>query len=153
MKKQYGITLIELMVVIKLVAILATLALPSMTGMLKNNRLTAQANSLIGTIQYARSEAVNRAENVTVEPLAGAGTDWTQGWKISLANGDVIRNLEAIEGGTLLSVEDTMVFEPSGFAFAANVLTLTADECTGQHIRTITLSLSGSTKIARAYCP
>ncbi|MEE9552542.1 MAG: GspH/FimT family pseudopilin, partial [Gammaproteobacteria bacterium] len=83
MKKQYGFTLIEIMMVVTLAGILAALALPTFGDMLKNNRLTAQANSLIGTMQYARNEAVNRGHNIVIQPLV-AGTNWAQGWQVRL---------------------------------------------------------------------
>ncbi len=162
MKKQYGITLLELMVVITLVGILGAMALPSMTGLLKNNRLTAQANSLIGMMQYARNEAINRGHNIVIQPLV-AGTNWAQGWQVRLdvdSDGDysdaadvVIRNSNPIEGGTLVSDNATIVYEPTGFSTAKTILTLTANECTGEHIRTITLKISGYSKVTRSQCP
>ncbi len=69
------------MVVITLVGILGAMALPSMTGLLKNNRLTAQANSLIGMMQYARNEAINRGHNIVIQPLVAATS--VAGWSLA----------------------------------------------------------------------
>lgn len=59
-----GVTLVELMVVVAIAAILATIAIPSFTDALERRRLEGAANELSADLQYARSQAV--ADNVTV---------------------------------------------------------------------------------------
>lgn len=73
---QRGFTMVELMTVIVIAGVLATLALPSVRDMLERRRLEGQANELVTDLQYAKSEAV--ARNRSVELLAGAaGTCYT----------------------------------------------------------------------------
>lgn len=55
-----GFTLIELMVAIALLAILVSMGMPSYTQFVANQRLTSQANDLVGDILLARSEAATR---------------------------------------------------------------------------------------------
>lgn len=61
-----GFTLIELLVTIAILAIVLALAIPNFTALIISNRLTANANELVGSLQLARSEAVSRNTRVTV---------------------------------------------------------------------------------------
>lgn len=77
-----GFTLIDLMIVIILIAIGAALAAPSFSNIIRETRLTTQANNLLASLQLARSEAVSRGIRVTI--LSSSDTDqvWEGGWKV-----------------------------------------------------------------------
>jgi len=55
---QRGLTLIELIVVISIVSILLSIALPAMQTFVRNQRKTVEVNLLIGALNYTRSEAL-----------------------------------------------------------------------------------------------
>lgn len=79
-----GFTLIEIMVVVALIAILASLAVPSWTQLLVRNAVRASINDFSLSLQFARSQAVLLNSPVTVCPSNdGANctaSDYAAGW-------------------------------------------------------------------------
>ena len=85
MKRFHGFTAVELMVVIAIVAILATLALPSFASLIKKFQLERDVRALESTIYVARSEAMKRGGNVRMAKTTcpTASTEWDCGWTVS----------------------------------------------------------------------
>lgn len=80
-----GVTLIEILVVVAIVAILQSLAVPSFAAMLNSARMTMAVNSLFSSLLLARSEAIKRNARVVVCKSANGATcvtsgGWEQGW-------------------------------------------------------------------------
>jgi type IV fimbrial biogenesis protein FimT len=90
MRRQQGLTLVELMVTLAVAIILLAVGMPMFNGIVANNRATAQANNLLSAMKLARSEAVKRAADVTVCAAnadrdgcdTGSPPDWTNGWMV-----------------------------------------------------------------------
>lgn len=57
---QRGFTLVELMVTLAVLVVLTAVAVPSFRSITLSNRLTTNANELVGAIQTARMEAIKR---------------------------------------------------------------------------------------------
>jgi len=83
-----GFTIIELLIVMVVVAIFATIAIPSMMGAIQNNRLITQGNDLLGSLYYARSEAIKLSTDVVVCASSTgtscdvADSNWSAGWLV-----------------------------------------------------------------------
>ena len=82
---QKGFTITELMVVLAIVAILLSIGVPSYRYITNSYRLSAEVNSLLGDLQYARAEAIRQGQWVTVcvsndgQTCSGTNT-WQSGW-------------------------------------------------------------------------
>lgn len=79
-----GFTLIELMLTISIASILLAVAVPGYQSIMRESRLTTQANELMTSLYYARSEAVKRSVRVTICKSADGsscnGSNWQDGW-------------------------------------------------------------------------
>ncbi len=81
-------TLLELMVTIAVVAILASVAVPSYNNLINNSRQKSAVNQFLSELQLARSEAVKRSKQVMMcasEDGASCSTNndkWQEGWII-----------------------------------------------------------------------
>ena len=76
-RQQAGVTLVELIVTLSVVAILAAMAVPSFKGMILNRQISASAESNLNALQLARAEAVRR--NAQVSFVLNADSTWTVG--------------------------------------------------------------------------
>lgn len=86
-KLQLGLTLVELMLTVGILAILASLAAPSFTQLIERWRVRDAAETLTSSLYYARSEAIKRGGNTIIQ--ANTDTDWSTGWHIFFdANGN-----------------------------------------------------------------
>ncbi|MBR6026145.1 MAG: GspH/FimT family pseudopilin [Neisseriaceae bacterium] len=67
-RSNQGFTLIELMIVVALIAIFATLAGPSMGDMIARQRISAAANDFANSLVFAKNESVRQSRAVFVVP-------------------------------------------------------------------------------------
>ena len=84
MNSRNGFTIIELMIAVTIAGVLLAVAMPSYDNMVRNNCMTTTANSLVSSLQLARSEAITRHKNVTLTAgnLADAANEWGTGWTV-----------------------------------------------------------------------
>ena len=84
-REDRGFTLIEVLVVLALAALLQTLAAPALSAMVDQVRVGSAAQTLHGSLQLARSEAIKRNGRVVVCKSADGlscvtAGGWEQGW-------------------------------------------------------------------------
>jgi type IV fimbrial biogenesis protein FimT len=90
-RHENGVTLIELLVTLAVMAVVAGIAIPSFTTLMQSNAMTASANEMVSAFLLARSEALKRGAPVTVCWTSGAsqesmscgkGEGWHSGWVV-----------------------------------------------------------------------
>ena len=102
---QSGFNIIELMVVMAIVTIMATVAIPSFMTMSRDSRLAVKHNEFIGTLNLARNEALTRGARVTIcKSATGTNCDndlnWEDGWIVFADTGAV---------GSVHALDDTVI--------------------------------------------
>lgn len=158
-----GFTLIEVMIVVVIVAILATLAAPSFIDATLSSRLGTLANKFVASVHLARSEAIKRNSVVTVCVSTDGATcttgGWDQGWIVMCPTTDevfcdpagtetiVFHREQAMPSG-FKGIEasdlDSLDFQPTGVGAMAAALTVCrATPSVGSQERVVTISATG----------
>jgi len=166
MRRQDGLTLIELLTTVAIVAVLAVVAIPSYKTMTSRNRMVASLNDLVADLQYARSEAIKRGRDIIVCPAnqqfsnCRVSNDWTSGW-IVRDPGDtsaspaiapaVLRIHEALDNGDIMTETDRrsgdtagrIVFNRNGFSSNARTIQICGSDRDDSKARAIVISTAG----------
>jgi type IV fimbrial biogenesis protein FimT len=100
-RRERGFTMTELLVTVSVAAILATVAVPSFSGIVASQRGKTLASALYATLAKTRSEALTLNGNVTLQPKAGG---WASGWQILDPNNNVLDDYTAAAGITIVYV-------------------------------------------------
>ena len=104
-----GLTLLELLITLSILAILAAVGIPSFTTQIESTRTRAAADQLYQAINLARTKAVTANRRATIRRLG----DWNSGWEVFFdRNFDGVRDV----GEELLVVNG----EISGASIYAN---------------------------------
>jgi type IV fimbrial biogenesis protein FimT len=141
-RRQTGFTLTELMVVVAIVAIMLSIGLPSYRYITNSYRMSAELNSLVGDLMYARAEAIREGQPVALCVSAdglncSGATTWASGWIVFPDPGG---NGSADAPGTILHVQQpfagtnpdtfvltnpisSIIFNREGFAVGAPATT------------------------------
>jgi type IV fimbrial biogenesis protein FimT len=101
--RQYGFSLIELMVAITLMGILAVLGAPSFSNWIQSSQVRTAAESISDGLQLARAEAVRRNTTTRFNLTSASGlVDWEVCATASspCASADIIQQRSSTEGTT-----------------------------------------------------
>jgi len=162
-----GFTLIELIITMTVAAILVSIAVPSFNSFVLNDRDTSQANSLVYSLDYARSEAVkmNSSTGVTVCPSSDGqtcnnGSSWATGWIVfdalpNQANPNILQAIPATSSSNTLTGTGTgqagVQFTSSGLlAGPATTLQITICDTRGaSYARDVEVNTTGRVVASR----
>jgi type IV fimbrial biogenesis protein FimT len=122
MQKHAGLTLIELLTAIAILAVLAGLAVPSLDKILLNARRSAAMDGLVRAAWFARTEALRRGRPVilcasdSADRCASDLSAWNDGWMVMPADepGNALRRGGAMTDGraNLRANRSVFSFEP-----------------------------------------
>lgn len=88
MRRPTGLTLVELLTVLAMVAILSTVAVPNLARFIRNSERAAAVNDFLHAIYFARTEAIKRGTVVSLcntvdgERCANDAANWSSGWMV-----------------------------------------------------------------------
>ncbi len=170
MRTASGMTLVELLVTVTLVAILLAVGLPSYQGITTTNRMASEMNALVGDLQYARGEAVKQGQPVTV-CASGNGTacsnstNWANGWLMfsdangnrSVDSGEAILRVQPALGSTDTLASSSlaaMTFNRNGFSSNAGSINLDDAAGSADRLQCVRISTVGYVQLlSGSSCP
>jgi len=153
-----GMTLVELIISLTILAILAGMAAPSMQHFVQRQRISAASFELVAAINFARQHAVAKREYTVLCPSAdgracSGDNQWHRGWIVFrdrnrdrsvdaeseiLRIGAPLHHIHADSAG-----RTHLRFMPSGFAYGTNLTIKLCDLSNPDNSRAITVSNSG----------
>lgn len=145
-----GFTLVEAVTVIAIMAVLTGIGSASFVWFNQTTSIRGAAYDLVADLDYARSEAVKRNDNVVVQPV---NADWRQGWQV-VAGGQVLRAREGLGAQIgFAAAPGTLTFDGAGRPDLGNVgnFRLCAPGGTVPG-RTIRIDPSGLSRSAKTAC-
>ena len=151
-----GFTLTEILIVVTIAGILATLVLPNFKSLSQSQRVKNASYELYSALSLTRNEAIKRNADVTLSTLLNAKNE--VGWTISTSGVPVIRT-EAYIGGvgmavTGLTAPAQVTYHRNGrSAYATFQIDALGVAAPTQAVRCVKIELSGMPSIKQGGCP
>lgn len=172
MKRQSGVTLVELMVVLAIIVVLVAIGMPTYQNITTSYRISAEVNALLGDLQYARAEALKEgqyvtvcAANATLSACSGT-TSWQNGWIVFPnpvptntvpAAGAILHTQQAFRGthpDTFVATNNVsaITYSREGFAnsasgFASTLITLHNPTAVRSYTRCLWVTAQGTVSV------
>jgi type IV fimbrial biogenesis protein FimT len=162
-----GLTLVELLVALAILAIVTTTAVPGFLEFARRNQLASQSNQLVSALHLARSEAVRRSTTVGLcassDGQACTGPDaedWSVGWIVFVDTGspgapgvgEVLRIWPAQGVAARIAGPDHVQYQAVGDAVAPATFELHYSGCEGPYRRIVSVLPAGRPETATSAC-
>ncbi|MAI36749.1 MAG: pilus assembly protein [Alteromonas sp.] len=158
---QAGLTLLELLIAIAIVAIMLTTVAPAIQSILIKSRITSDLNSLSAVAQRARFTAVDEQSNVVMCPTKNY-TSCVSSWKNATMifvddNGNGSRDTSETlittsdplnSANTIYGISGTITFNEQGGISQAATITLCPKNNSIEYASALLLSLYGRISVA-----
>ena len=163
--RESGFTLVELLIVMVIIAAVASLAGAGFSQLRLSSRLTGYSQEMVSTVHGARSEAIKRNASVRVCVSADGATcvttgGWQQGWIMLDSDDNLIDRSVALQTGFEFKAVDLgggsevreIRFDRTGLAVPAALFTLCRKTpSAGHQEREVLISPTGQTTISVTY--
>jgi type IV fimbrial biogenesis protein FimT len=160
-KQQKGVTLIELMITVSIVAIILAFVSPSIQSILINNKIVAEINETSSLIQYARHHAIDEQAQVVVCPskdYSACSSDWNDPKIVFIdddnnairgATEDLLVTTGATSGTSLMTNSTNIImFAGTGEVNLATEILLCHKDGKAEYARSLSVSLQGRVKMS-----
>lgn len=158
--KKSGFTLTEMLVALSIFAIVLAIGAPSFNAFVSNGNMTSNANGMIVAFNYARSEAINRSNTVSLSQVV-AGS-WTSGVVVWVdtntdnkrGSGEELRLWQPFDDASAVNSANSrtnFIFSANGTVNNNDVLTI-CDDRVGETGMRISVLVSGAINSERWPC-
>ena len=153
-----GYTLLDILIAITTVSLLMGFAGPAMTSLVKNDRLAAQINTLVGHLAHARSTAVTRHQSIILcasdDQASCSSNDWADGWVVFVdANNDsdltiadeILSEYQGLPNNISLSgsMGSKVIYDRRGFAINTFGSFALCDDRGAEHMKSVSIQRTG----------
>lgn len=145
-KTQSGFTLIELMIVIALLTLIVSIALPNFNQLVASNRLQAQADQIEGLLQYARNQAIAGRRNYEINI---DDQRWWVAASADVKSGTAVEKEHEMPTAIVVSRKpaEKITFNPNGSANGQNIVLCAAGQLKSDQGYFIEIMPSGFIKV------
>jgi type IV fimbrial biogenesis protein FimT len=160
-KQQKGVTLVELMITVSIVAIILAFVGPSIQNILIKNRIVAEINEISSLIQYARHHAIDEQAQVVVCPstdYAICSTDWNDPKIVFIDDDDdeirgaaeelLVSISATTETSLMTNTTDIIKFAQTGEANESTEILLCHKDGEAKYARSLSVTLQGRVKMS-----
>lgn len=142
-----GFTIIELMTTLAVLAILITIAAPSLSDLVRDQRVKTATFDVYASVIFARSEAIKRNADVDLVP---AGADWAAGWMVRVqSDATVLTRQNPLPAMSIAGPGGTITYRRDGriFGGAAPLFVVKSAESNSITARCVRIDLGGRPNI------
>lgn len=143
-----GFTLAELLVVIVILGILASLGAGGFQSLIQSQRAKSASFELFASLSLARSEAIKRNASVTLTPTDS--TNWGKGWTITSSTGTTIKSQSELKTVVISQGPASVIYNSNGRTTVAAPFLIDVSTTATGNARCIKIELSG---MPRSYKP